>query len=95
LAHWTAVGRFACGNRRSAHLLPGPVRDLLDAENQWRQVAAAVVDAGVAADDVQAAGRLAPNLDALAAQLVDALTLFGVLPGADTLRQRVSGVVPS
>jgi alpha-L-rhamnosidase len=72
--------------------LPGAatVRDVLDAEPIWRRVVDAAVETGTARDEPQVADRLGRYLDAPADQLVDALTAFGFVPGAEALRRRLT-----
>ena len=80
---------------KSSLTIEATVRDVLDDQDVWRQIGDAVVDAGVAHDDAEAASRLAPYLDAPAADLIDAVTLFGVLPHSETLREQLAGLLPS
>jgi alpha-L-rhamnosidase len=71
------------------------VRDVLDHEQTWRQVAAAAVETGVASDEAQAAARLLAFLDAPSSQLVDALAPPGLVEGGQALHARLDGLLPA
>jgi alpha-L-rhamnosidase len=76
-------------------LPPGPggtVRDVLDAPRAWREVLAAAVETGIAADDVEVARRLRPFLDAPVGELDRALIQWGEPEGADELRKRLAAL---
>jgi alpha-L-rhamnosidase len=62
------------------------VRQLMDHEPTWNRVVGAAAEAGVARDEAELAARLEPHFDAPAADLVDAATADGFLPGADIFR---------
>ena len=65
-------------------------RELIDAEETWRQLSDACVESGAVDNDVQIVKRLAPYLDSDARQLVDILTMGGHAPGAAALRERLN-----
>ena len=69
------------------------IRDVMDHEPTWRGVVAAAVQAGAAVDEAEAAERVAPFLDAPAADLVRALTADGFRPGQDFLAGRVRRIL--
>jgi alpha-L-rhamnosidase len=71
------------------------VRDVLDHEQTWRQVAAAAVETGVVSDEAQAAARLLAFLDAPSSQLVDALAPPGLVEGGQALHARLDGLLPA
>ena len=66
------------------------VRQLIDAEETWRQLSDACVESGAVDNDIEVAKRLAPYLDSDARQLVDILTMGGHAPGAAALRERLN-----
>jgi alpha-L-rhamnosidase len=74
---------------------PATIRDLLDDGELWPAVVAACAASGVADDDVDAAERLAPYLDAPANRLTAALTADGFVPGAEALATRLRDVLPA
>lgn len=70
------------------------VRDVLDHLPSWTAVATAAVDSGIARDDVDAARRLRPFLDAPGADIGFALTNGGMRPGSDAFRARIGVALP-
>jgi alpha-L-rhamnosidase len=94
VGHGTHVWQTADPTADDRTLAAGAtVRDVLDHEETWRQVAAAAVETGVASDEAQAAARLRAFLDAPASRLVDALAPPGLISGGQALHARLDGLL--
>ncbi|GAA0503024.1 alpha-L-rhamnosidase [Paractinoplanes deccanensis] len=84
---WTAADPYAQQSATPADLT---IRQLMDHEPSWEKVLAAAREAGVADDEAVLADRLAPFLDAPAAEFVDAATAHGFIPGGSELAARLN-----
>jgi alpha-L-rhamnosidase len=87
---WTVADPYAQGSVRATE---PTIRDLLDHEPTWSAIVAAAVETGVAAGESALAERLARSLDAPAADLADAATAGGFVPGAAELTARLTTVL--
>ncbi|MFI5707437.1 family 78 glycoside hydrolase catalytic domain [Kribbella sp. NPDC051620] len=67
-------------------------RQLIDHEPSWQAIVSSVVEAGVAADEAQLAGRLERYLDAPATKLVD-LAGGNFSPAAEAVRMRLDSLL--
>jgi alpha-L-rhamnosidase len=84
---WTAADPYAT----EPELPSAPsIRQLMDHEPTWGRVVTAAVEAGVATDEAELAGRLERYLDFPSSDLVDAVTGGGFIPGADAFRAGLS-----
>ncbi|MEV6413789.1 family 78 glycoside hydrolase catalytic domain [Kribbella sp. NPDC051718] len=68
------------------------IRQLIDHEPSWRSIVSTTVDAGVASDEAQLAGRLERYLDAPATKLVD-LAGGNFSPAAEAVRERLDSLL--
>jgi alpha-L-rhamnosidase len=70
------------------------IRDVLDHDETWQQVVAAV-ETDVVSDEAQAAARLQAFLDAPSSRLVDALAPPRLVEGGQALHARLDGLLPA
>ena len=69
------------------------IRQLMDHAPSWDRVVASAVQAGVASDEADLAGRLERYLDAPATELAGAATAHGFIPGGAQLAARLQTIL--